>query len=620
MKIKQYQSGGIVYLPTSNRREAAQTAASSSDDSKVPGFTKELIALVKENGLDSDVSTFLKQVERTLDLANDPTGQNLSMREILKVQRLASQVATNYKDYEKARTSLDEQDAWGEMATDKRGYLYVQNQDTGKIETVSHSSYIENPEKYLALTNEDVLNIRRADPTMAYRMDILDNISSAVGMKTITDYAKGLIKEFGKTSITGYSEKQAEKIRSGLEHIVAGDLGDFRGILTAGPDGIYKVSSEATIADTGIKEALNYLVSTLPRNYQNTLGAKATVEGYSPEAMLMQMMYYNTDRTLSADYDQTASKDAGYSDAGKTPSEQLTENTYLERIAQTRDLPSTEVYIVPKANQVDEKSQLVTVAWNAGQLIDKNGNGITEHLNLSSAKGKVEAIKAADSNSITFGNQLVDPEDIKKIIWDGSSELAVVELPYKNEGGRIVPDFEALSSFNDLQKFIRDSQPSALEINNYISRNFSQSEVTYDSSTNSLIFSPTKMMKFLTFSGIASDDTMKIEDSSKNYLEKMDSSKGKYIVDIYNNNVQYGKENPTKYDRPDKSIGKAGKKGFYRGNVYMPIKSPLMAFHMSNNEIVPKSNYMNVQEKWDISQQMQQAKQSTNKPLVTTFN
>jgi hypothetical protein len=415
MKIKQYQSGGIVYLPTSNRREAAQTAASSSDDSKVPGFTKELIALVKENGLDSDVSTFLKQVERTLDLANDPTGQNLSMREILKVQRLASQVATNYKDYEKARQSLDEQDAWGEMATDKRGYLYVQNQDTGKIETVSHSSYTENPEKYLALTNEDVLNIRRADPTMAYRMDILDNISSAVGMKTITDYAKNLIKEFGKTSITGYSEKQAEKIRSGLEHIVAGDLGDFRGILTAGPDGVYKISSESTIADTGIKDALNYLVSTLPRNYQNTLGAKATVEGYSPEAMLMQMMYYNTDRTLSADYDQTASKDAGYSNAGKTPAEQLTENTYLERIAQTR-LDPTEVYISPIAEQVDDKSQLATIAWKAGMLVDKNGNGITEHLNLNVAKGKVEAIKAADSNSITFGNQLVSPEDTKKIV------------------------------------------------------------------------------------------------------------------------------------------------------------------------------------------------------------
>ena len=361
MKIKQYQSGGIVYLPTSNRREAAQTAASSSEDSKVPGFTKELITLVKENGLDSDVVTFLKQVERTLDLANDPTGENLSMREILKVQRLASQVATNYKDYEKARQSLDEQDAWGEMATDKRGYLYVQNQDTGKIETVSHSSYTENPEKYLALTNEDVLNIRRADPTMAYRMDILDNISSAVGMKTITDYAKNLIKEFGKTSITGYSEKQAEKIRSGLEHIVAGDLGDFRGILTAGPDGVYKISSESTIADTGIKDALNYLVSTLPRNYQNTLGAKATVEGYSPEAMLMQMMYYNTDRTLTADYDQPASKSAGFGGGASEGNQPLTQGTLPDEISRGH-LQQTTAYISPQAERVADTGMMAIAA------------------------------------------------------------------------------------------------------------------------------------------------------------------------------------------------------------------------------------------------------------------
>ena len=412
MKIKQYQSGGIVYLPTSNRREAAQTAASSSDDSKVPGFTKELIALVKENGLDSDVSTFLKQVERTLDLANDPTGENLSMREILKVQRLASQVATNYKDYEKARQSLDEQDAWGEMATDKRGYLYVQNQDTGKIETVSHSSYTENPEKYLALTNEDVLNIRRADPTMAYRMDILDNISSAVGMKTITDYAKGLIKEFGKTSITGYSEKQAEKIRSGLEHIVAGDLGDFRGVLTAGPDGVYKISSESTIADTGIKEALKYLVSTLPRNYQNTLGAKATVEGYSPEAMLMQMMYYNTDRTLSANYDQTASKSAGY--GGENGSTATTEGTLPDEIARGK-LQQTTAYVSMNPERAADNAMMAIAAWNAGPLVKKNGEQLYRN-NFDTLVPEVYNLLEADKQSVTFGNQVVGPNHTKALV------------------------------------------------------------------------------------------------------------------------------------------------------------------------------------------------------------
>lgn len=74
MKIKIYQTGGIVYTPTVNRSnygEASNTGASSnnsSDDAgKVPGFAKELISLVKENGLDSDVQVFLNQVARTLN-------------------------------------------------------------------------------------------------------------------------------------------------------------------------------------------------------------------------------------------------------------------------------------------------------------------------------------------------------------------------------------------------------------------------------------------------------------------------------------------------------------------------------------------------------------------------
>ena len=113
MKIKVHQSGGIVYLPTSNRREGvANTAASSSsNETKVPGFTKELISIIDENGLDNDVAYFLKQIERTLDLANDPTGEGISMREILKAQQLANRVRQNYHSYETAEKSLESQDA-----------------------------------------------------------------------------------------------------------------------------------------------------------------------------------------------------------------------------------------------------------------------------------------------------------------------------------------------------------------------------------------------------------------------------------------------------------------------------------------------------------------------------
>ena len=126
MKIKVHQSGGIVYLPTVNRLEgaassAASSSSSSSSETKVPGFAKELISLIKENGLDSDVTVFLNQLQRTLDLANDPTGENLSMRDVLRAAQTANRVKRNYESYKTAEQSLEAQDAWAEPATTARG-------------------------------------------------------------------------------------------------------------------------------------------------------------------------------------------------------------------------------------------------------------------------------------------------------------------------------------------------------------------------------------------------------------------------------------------------------------------------------------------------------------------
>ena len=112
MKIKLYAGGGIAYLPTTNARgEAATAASSSSSSSKVPGFADKIIDMVKSEGIDSDVNAFLNQVERTLNLANDPTGQNLSMKEILQLARAASSVKTNYLMFKDAQKALDAEDA-----------------------------------------------------------------------------------------------------------------------------------------------------------------------------------------------------------------------------------------------------------------------------------------------------------------------------------------------------------------------------------------------------------------------------------------------------------------------------------------------------------------------------
>lgn len=620
MRIKRYQvGGGMSYLPsTAQGSQAATTTASSgsSDDgkTKVPGFAKEVISMVKEHGLDSDVSVFLSQVGRVLNVANDPTGENLSLREILKVQKLASQVKTNYARYEKAVDSLNKEDAWGEMATDKRGYLYVQDAESGELKLVGHKDYIENKDNYIALTNADLLNLRRSDPSLAYRTDMLDNVDSAVGMKTIVDYAKDLIKEFGTTTITGYSQKQAKKIESGLEHIVAGDMGDFRGILEQGADGIYKITSKATVSDTseGIKEALQYLVSTLPRAYQNTLSAKATVEGYSPDAMLMRMMYINTDRELTSDYDTGASKAAGYIGADGTKAKLDDKDNLAIRFSAGKGTRTTAI-ISPKPEHKSDRAYMAFNATEGGRPVGWDNKPLEQN-NIKDLFSQTFQLAGFDLNSMSFGNQAITPEEASSLIWDGSTSLKRAELPKKiAPNGQIVPDFSLMVQLNELNQMIADNPGlTDLEINQYLSRLEDPSGIERDpNNPKQFRIRPERVGFFATLGAIGSEDLLDLADESEQFVEKMTRDQGRNIKGLFNNLVQYGKPTHGRREAKKNSFEDSESGDFFYGNVYVYLADPMQAVNVTKDQNYSKETFTNVNEKYTIGQQIQGANQES---------
>lgn len=596
MKIKTYQSGGIVYLPTVNRNEGVgfpgttSSSSSSGDSTKVPGFAKEMIDMVKENGLNSDVSVFLNQLDRMLVRAGDPTGENLSMRDILKAAQMANGVRQNYKSYATAEKSLEEQDAWSEPATTARGWLYVMDNETKKISVVSPTEY--DPNKQIAMTNQDLMNYRRENPDMAFASDVLDNLAQSVGMKTITDHVAGVIKDFGKTNITGYSEKQANSIQAGMNKIVDGTYGDIRRLLIAGPDGIYKINQESTIVDQDLNAALKYIKSVLPNSYLNTLNAKAAAERYSPDAMLITMLYANTDRKIGADYDHTATEDAGIGLAGKRKEAETKlddHDTYLMRIA-TGGVWEV-ANILPKPNNPNDTASMMVRASRVGPLVDDEGD-VLQIGNLTTVLEKLEAAKATNSKDVTFGDQLLDLGERGSVVWDGESQLTDVWLPYKTEGGKVKPDFTKLQRFNEFNKAVEDNpNMSTLEKSNLMwSLGLRPEELDYDPETNSFKFKESVMKMFLSFSAIASGNNLDLTDESERMLEEVDKDTGKHFVQLYNNAIKYNTIARTKSTKAVNTSYKKGKKGnLYRGNVYIPIDNEYLALHMSTNQNIPKS-------------------------------
>lgn len=258
MKIKKYAGGSVfTYLPTTNRRGEAAQQAASSGSAENNFLAKEIIKIVQQNGLESDVNAFLSAANTILNPGFDPLGQNYTMAQVLDLLQVANKVKSNYTDYEKTRASLESEDAWNDVATTRDGYMIVMDVNSGEIENIAPNKF--DPEKYQALKNSDVMSMRQNNPNMAFNMNILNDLSAASGVKTVMEYIHKTINEFGSSSITGYSEKKANEIQSGLEaleHVTPEMLGVM---LISGPDGKYKIKTKLPNSDSDIRSALEYI-------------------------------------------------------------------------------------------------------------------------------------------------------------------------------------------------------------------------------------------------------------------------------------------------------------------------------------------------------------------------
>jgi len=588
MKIKKFVGGGIAYLPTSGSGQAAATPAAASSDSAdkfKQDIQKKLLELSNIEGLDSDVSTAIGQIEQYLTDPSISYSTEAMNEAYLNIVRISNKVKSSYYDYKESTKRLEQQDAWSEPAYDSRGNLWVY--DGKKIKTTSNLKKAAE-EGFVPITNAELISIRRNNPKMAFDGRPFDDVSNAVGMQTIVKWAEERIKEFKDTTINGYASKRDQKLVAGMEHITAMDSGDFAGTLTVGEDGIYKVNQTATVADSDPKGALAYLISAMPNNYRNALSAKAQVEGYDPDAMLLAMLSANVGRKLDVSYDQTASKAAGFSNANEDAQKLSDTDTYAMRIAQMKGDPERMLLSLKPTSPEDGITAVSVMGIRQGKLRDKELKPIIKQAPLSQLLREMGGTDATIVDNITFGDIVLKPGDTDSIIWDGMSELSTVYLPYtRDEHGIITPDWGLLRRFEEFKKEI-SGNTSRLGENELLRKHqIDPNMVKKDEETGNWIINPKSqyVKGFLTFSGIASQKNLEgLKQSS--ILSPMDDAQADHYRTLYGNIVQYGTDARSKSARKISDFSNKGR--LYRGNIFIPIDSYYVAAHQSRNQNMPK--------------------------------
>ena len=594
--------GGVVYTPYlpaqagSPQESTSTSGTSSSKPEKIAGTVKkEIIDLLKENGIPSDVATFLNAADEFLTKSKQLSQFSLfggdnddySMSDLIRIQQMVNDVKYNNNLKNEAIKQVTKEAAGSEVAITDTGYIYAQNKD-GNIVKLTPKEYKNKQDEYTPLTNNQLLYIREHQPGMAFQTGVLNDLQNTIGMATITKQLRDTINSFGSDKVGGYTTKD-KAVNEGL-----------KALMEAGPDGYYQFENEEQLRN--VNRALRYLYNGMSENAKNLLRAKTAVEGGDPSDpndisnLLLQALYEHTSRTTTVKFDKSATDfdpmKTGKKGGSSSPSEQLTQNNYLQRIGSLRG-DRTMISIAPRAAKISDTAALTAPAFSFGAVINRDNKPV-DKMSLSDLMKEGWAFAAGEPNDVIFGNKLLKSWERDAVMFDDNSNLTAVMLPYKNNGGHIVPDFDKFDAFNKLQKILQNNlyvTPTELNIQAR-KLGIDPYEINYDQKTNTITFKDT--MAFLTVSAYAGDDTLDLSKENKQFLEKIDKRDGEHLTDFYNNMVKFGKLRPAKKGNVEiKGYAKSERNDFWRGNVFIPMKNAFNAMNLSGiGEYVPKEQEM----------------------------
>lgn len=597
MKIKSHQVGGIVYSPLYSSQQAQTTSSGKSEtkSEKISGtMKKEIIDILKENGIPSDVDAFLNKANSFLNGSTSLSSKSLfggtddyDLSDLITIQKMANDVRWNKGLYDNAVKNLDSENAWGEVALDSRGHMYVTDSE-GNISTVDPTKF--NKEKQIALTNEQMLAYRERVGAFAMNSGMLNNMSGTVGMKTVQDYLVGLVEKLGTSTMQGYASKKENQIVNGIKEL-----------MEAGPDGYYKVTDKSQASD--IKTALQYLHTQLTPQMKKTLEATIAANGgdvvKDKLRFIGSILTQNIDVEQKADFDQSATKHhLEQTGQDKSPEKMVQINDAI-RLGTGQDLG------VPQRFQIVTKEGGIAFsvfAQSAGKVKDSKGDPLGS-TNVEQLLLKSEAVGGiALSGSISFGDQLLRESDYNKVMFNGNKNMYRVEMPYKEVSpGKFVPNLELHAKLNRVQDRLKGQSKIKQNILSALkAEGISEHEVQIDEQGN---LTARNTMPFLVLGGIAGSGTLNFNEESP-YVHNLSREEGNSYKGVYNNVVLSGDPYSDK-DITGNSKTLAGY-NMYEGNIFIAI-DPSVAAHVGGKTMAPQSAVTNV-----TQQNMQHSGMITN--------
>lgn len=438
VNIAKLQIGGVVYkpLPMMPRKEREPKPAEAP-------LEKDLLESMIGEGITNDVMAYSDQVNQAYqaysslpeELRNSYQGQ-LIRRTLKGDPAKLNAIKRNKADFDKILTQKEK--ALDEFAV-SQGKVIVAD-DKGSISNMSLGQYAQarmsDPEKYKALTNAEVAQLRENDPRFAFNDNLVGVLKSATSTDEVVDRIRKSL-----TGLGSYSKGQTD-VSYEQKRIEEG----ANAALNQGFSYVKTSSGESKQSNAeNIKMAGNAMWANLDPASKDLLRVKAIHAGYAPQqiegaAMGLAMAL------LKPSISERITEKAGEAPGGGKGK------------ASTGDYKGTEGYYGSIAN-FDGRQQdmhlstgtnakaIVKASFMPGLMEGKDFVGISKFTDLKSLTG------IADMDDLVIGDTRIPKEKLSSLVYDGG-EVASALLPYKIVDGHVQPDLERQNDLSNAQKEI----------------------------------------------------------------------------------------------------------------------------------------------------------------------
>lgn len=457
MKLKLQQGGTIVppfavYQPFITPTEQTQTKSSSKESSKkVPNVTdlmKDVLGDLKglpgdRKAILSTLSSLFGNIERKLNNPEMFGGTGSIASEYLQALNYVGNLRFQHDEFIKARDTAIQKGSLQEVAINSSGQIMAVTEDG--YEWITPEQYAKDQENYRPITNSELLTLRaQGVGGLVFDQVSIVTVANSMGIAEVTKLIQDSIQNLGNTSNsnTSYVGVKTGDLMQGLQDYT--QALQKSGRYDASVQDLYEVKLLTETQADQAKLALQYIYSTLPNTAKALLKMKSNGKDSGAEALIGTLVTSKLKYKNEFDPDLvggTSAKTSGKTGQGTTDNDKS--NPYLQLIREEGGQSRT-FTIVPE----DTNGGLQVTGTFYSALPN-----IREEMSIEKLlqTGMLD-ITGNSRKNISFGDQLIDPSNLKDIMFDNEGG-AIMTLPIiTDQLGNIRVNMSIVEDFNAVQK------------------------------------------------------------------------------------------------------------------------------------------------------------------------